>query len=443
MRPTSPALGPVTHGDGMSAGSAPAGAPASGSISTAFALRIVLFSAIGVAVNMTPLFLATFSVLLKPIEASLDQSRTAVMMGHAACLIGLAVAGPIAGRLVDRFGQGVVLMTGIPLLSLVLASFYLLPPSLPLFIAQCAMIGVVGSASYQFIYFSVVSLWFDRKLGVALAFAGVGTSIGFLIFTPLASYLVRTYDWQTTYLILGLISAAVAIPNMLLYRGRPVDPSVSSARGAPAVEGVSAREAFRTSAFWRLAISFYLMCVMLNGNLLHFVPMMTDRGLDAGTAAGIIGIAGVGVLAGRLGCGFLLLRFNGAYVGGLVFFLGVIGALLLIPARDPAVITAAILMLCLALGSEGELLNFMVHRAFGLRMQGTILGFLTAAYLFGTLSGPMMMSIWYDRTQSYDGGQWVLVGAGLVAALLILGVAKAVRSPGPLETDRAAAEGRG
>lgn len=405
------------------------------------AFRVIAFCAIGVAVNMTPMFLATFSVMLKPVQAALEESRTAVMTGHAACLISLAVAGPIIGRLVDRYGQARVLMLGVPLLSLTLTSFYWAPLSLPLFIAQCAAVGITGAASYQFVYYSIVSLWFDRRLGMALGFAGVGTSIGFLIFTPLANHLIRTYDWQTAYLVLGLVSAAVAIPNLLLYPRRSTSAAGASApRAAPRRaetddHGLSAGEALRSVAFWRLALAFFFMCVMLNGNFLHFIAIMGDRGIDSTTAAGIAGLSGFGVLTGRLGSGFLLLRFNGARVGALIFLMGAVGATLLVSARDPLVITCALLMLSLALGSEGELLNFMADRTFGLKAQGTILGLLTAAYLVGTLSGPMLMSVWYDMTQNYPAGQMALVVCGALAVLLHWGVAPpGPRDPKPVPT---------
>jgi MFS family permease len=330
---------------------------------------------------------------------------------------------------VDRYGQAPVLMLGVPLLSLTLTSFYWAPLSLPMFIAQCAAVGITGAASYQFVYYSIVSLWFDRRLGMALGFAGVGTSIGFLIFTPLANHLIRTYDWQTAYLVLGLVSAAVAIPNLLLYPRRPVSaPGAAAAHGArrraqAGGDGLSAGEALRSVAFWRLGLAFFLMCVMLNGNFLHFIAIMGDRGIDSTTAAGIAGLSGFGVLTGRLGSGFLLLRFNGARVGALIFFMGAVGATILVSARDPLLITCALLMLSLALGSEGELLNFMADRTFGLKAQGTILGLLTAAYLVGTLSGPMLMSVWYDRTQDYPAGQVALVVCGALAVLLHWGVA--------------------
>lgn len=398
-------------------------------------VRIIVFCAIGVAVNLTPVFLATFSVLLEPIEASLEESRTAIMAGYAACTIALAIAGPFVGRLVDKYGQGRVIFAGILLQAMALSSFYLLPASLPLFVLQCGVVGLVGSATYQFVYFSVVSLWFDKGLGLALAFAGVGTSIGFLIFLPLTHHFVSTYDWQTTYLVLALISAAIALPNLLLYRRPAASPVLASGPPQHHVHGVTATEAFRMPAFWKLALSFFLMCLMLNGNLLHFVAIMTARGVDAGAAAQMAGVAGVGVLAGRLGSGFLLMRFNGAYVGGLIFMFGVVGAAILTRASDPVSITCGILLLSLTLGSEGELLNFMAHRAFGIRAQGTILGCLTAVFLMGILAGPLMMSIWFDLTGSYGAGQIVLVIAGFLAALLHLSVAGAVRrtKAAPLE----------
>jgi hypothetical protein len=91
-------------------------------------------------------------------------------------------------------------------------------------------------------------------------------------------------------------------------------------------------------------------------------------------------------------------------------------ALLAVGAGGAAPVVAAI-SLGFGLGSEVDVIGFLVGRYFGLRAFGEIYGYLFAIFTLGTGFGPYLMAVSFDVTQSYT---MTLMGFG--AALVVASV---------------------
>ena len=74
------------------------------------------------------------------------------------------------------------------------------------------------------------------------------------------------------------------------------------------------RDAFRSKGFWIIGVAFFLGATTLLGYLIHMVPLLTDRGLSAQSAALAASAFGFSQLLGRLLAGILLDRFYAPYV---------------------------------------------------------------------------------------------------------------------------------
>lgn len=384
--------------------------------------RAVLFCTIGLLVTLTPVYMATFPVLLKAMQPEFGNQRTGLTVGYSLLMASLAIAGPFAGRLVDHLGHRWVLRIGIPAFAGTMALFAAIPASLPAYIGLCVLLGAVGSLTYQFVYYSILPHWFERRLGLALGLAGAGVSLGMAVMPVYAEFLLGHFGWRHTYLLLAATALLVGLANLLTMRDPPASAErrSSNTEGDIHVDGMPFIEVLRDGVFWQLAMSYFLLCLMINGYVIHLVPMLTDRGVESSGAAGSMLVLGMASLAGRLGSGVLLLRrgLNAARLGAAIFLLGALGAAILITTTDLRVIVIAVALVGLALGVEGELLNFVARKLFGLRAHAAVLGALSAAFLAGALIGPLMMSLAHDITGSYLPIQIGLVAAGVVAAIL-------------------------
>src|SRR5437899_1388136 len=77
---------------------------------------------------------------------------------------------------------------------------------------------------------------------------------------------------------------------------------------------MNASEAWRTRTFGLIVGAFLLLSVSYHGIIIHFVPMLTDRGVAAQSAALAMSLGAVGAVLGGVGAGCLLDRFFAPYV---------------------------------------------------------------------------------------------------------------------------------
>lgn len=74
-------------------------------------------------------------------------------------------------------------------------------------------------------------------------------------------------------------------------------------------------------------------------------------------------------------------------------------------------------LLGLSLGSEGDIMAYMVRRAFGMRAYSQIYGCFWTTFSAGFLIGPIIMGASFDLLGTY---QPVLIGLGVCAAAAVI-----------------------
>ena len=139
---------------------------------------VVLASGVGLALHFGPIIVATFGVFLKPLSQEFGWSRTQISLAFSLATLGLTVAVPFIGRLVDRFGARRVILPAVLLFGLSVLSLSFLSAHLWHFYAIYLLMGVVGSGTTPVPYAKVISRWFDRKRGLALGLAVAGIAVG-------------------------------------------------------------------------------------------------------------------------------------------------------------------------------------------------------------------------------------------------------------------------
>src|SRR5579862_2076695 len=103
---------------------------------------IVAACACGLLVGSGTILIFTFGVFLKPVTEDLGVSRGDLSTGLGIGSALVALACPIVGWLIDRFGTRQVMIPGIVLFALAIASFGLMPAhQLPLIFLIFAIAG--------------------------------------------------------------------------------------------------------------------------------------------------------------------------------------------------------------------------------------------------------------------------------------------------------------
>src|SRR5262249_61855297 len=145
--------------------------------------------------------------------------------------------------------------------------------------------------------------------------------------------------------------------------------------------GLSGREARHTGSFWLMVGAVFLMAASIDGCILHIVPLLTDRGVSAQSAALAMSLFAIGLLLGRVGTGYLLDRFFAPYLAVCFFCVSTVGIFLLWSGAVGDLAFGATVLVGLGQGAELDILPYLVSRYFGLRAFGEIYGYIFAAFV--------------------------------------------------------------
>jgi predicted MFS family arabinose efflux permease len=167
-------------------------------------------------------------------------------------------------------------------------------------------------------------------------------------------------------------------------------------------EGLTVREALRTPEFWSLACALGLVTASVHACFIHLPAIVTDRGSTAQTAAFVSSLFGVGLLCGRVGCGYLMDQFFAPRVAALFFTCVAIGAAILTTAHSIWFSCVASLLVGLGIGAEVDIIAYLTTRYFGLRSFGELFGWLWAVFGVSGGIGAYLMGVGFDKTGSYS-----------------------------------------
>jgi MFS family permease len=364
---------------------------------------IVVASVLGLLVGNGPVMQFTFGTLLPPITREFGWSRGLVSSAMVVGLWMTGIATPVVGRLVDRFGIRVVALPAIVVFALATASVAWVPASPAAFTVLYALMGLGAAGQTPLIYAKAISARFDRQRGLALGIAIAGVGLGAALVPQFAQKMVGIAGWRGAYVGLGMLTFVLAFPAVALFVGRPAaDQQVAvQSLSTATMPGLSALEALRTTRFWSLALSFFIVSGTTGGVISHLVPLMSDRGVSPQTATAMVGAAGTALIAGRLLSGFLLDRIHAPYVAAVFFLAPLIGIVMLLTALRTEGATLGTVLIGIGLGAEGDLIAFLASRYLGMRSFGEIYGYFFSIFMLGAGLGPLIMGISYDRTGSY------------------------------------------
>lgn len=343
---------------------------------------------------------------LEPLQQEFDWSRSQATIGLSIATAINALFGVPVGALVDRLGPRMVGLLGVLLTSGAFAFIGTATGAASNWYMLWALLALATLPVQATIWTSAVASRFEASRGLALAITLCGASVGATVFPLLATWLIRTYGWRTAFMGEGAIWAVVTFPMLLLFFRSARDDkrrAGGSQTLAPVIPGVSVRDGLRSTVFYRLFVASLLFTFTIVALVVHFVPILKDRGAAPMEAAGVASLVGVFSIVGRLGTGLLLDRFRGALVGAVVFLLPIAACLLLmfVGGSWAAQILAAA-VIGLTLGSEVDVVVYLTTRHFGLKNFGALYGGLIMALSIGTAIGPLVAAAIFDAQGSYE-----------------------------------------
>ena len=380
--------------------------------------RVVLAACLGVMAGFGSLFVYTFAVFVKPLSAAFGWNREAISLGFALAAVTLGLISPLLGRWIDRFGPRRIILLCMTVYGCAIISLAFLGSEVWQFYVTCILLGLVGNGAAHLAYSRSISSWFQKRLGMALAFVMVGAGLGAMILPVFAQTIISRSGWRAAYLSLGCLALLLGLPLSWRYI---VERGAVQPESAPiAHSGLTWQQGLRSFAFWIIVTVLFVSSISMNGAITHLSALLTDRGLTPKDAALCASLLGGSSLLGRVGVGWLLDRFFGARVAFVVSLITAAGIFLLARASSfPAGCLAAALI-GVGAGGEAAITPYLLTRYFGLRAFSTLYGLTWTFYAAAGAIGPVILGRAFDSTGSYASLLVILALALSLAAAMNL-----------------------
>jgi MFS family permease len=359
---------------------------------------IVATAMIGAAVGVTSISLYTAGLFVAPLEAEFHWSRAAISSAGIVVTGGIAIASPLVGRAIDRYGARPVAVVSLLLTALCFVGLGAMPGSLVAFLGLWLLMGALGAGSGPISFTRVVNAWFVRSRGLALGIALMGTGLVGFLAPLLLGPVIQFLGWRIGYVAIAAV-VTLAVPLVWLFLR---DPEVNEKRSGAVIthEGVEFRDALRSRVLWMMGASFLLAAGAITGSVIHFVPILLAAGDSPPVAIKTASVLGIAVIMSRLAMGFALDRLFAPWVAAAALVGAAIGCLLL-RAFGAELAVIAIFLIGVALGTEFDILAYMTARYFGLKAYARIYGVLIAFYLISSGLGAPLFGAAFDRSGSY------------------------------------------
>lgn len=390
--------------------------------------------------------------LIEALGVSRVQLSTAYMIGTI--ISGLFL--PWAGRLYDRLGArrmafyaSVLLGVNLAFLSQcdrisdVLSAAIPAGVVVPITVVLAGFLGVrfLGQGVLTMISRSMMSKWFQRRRGTAMAASGVVITFGFSLAPKLLDMMIGRSGWRGTWLILGgAIGIGMALVGWLFYRENPEESGLRMDGQAPVVDAAGAEipdessavrreftsaEACRTRTFWAFNLAIALNAMVATAFTFHIVSIGEEMGLVRAQAfnlflpmalVGVVSHFGSGWLSDRIELKYLLYALLGGTALGL-------GGILRMPA--PGGLAVMIAGFGVANGLWGTLVAVTWPRFYGRTHLGAISGVNMSTMVIASAMGPYLFSL----SNQYAGSYRPVIGLCLLLPLMLAFVAMGTVDP--------------
>jgi MFS family permease len=378
--------------------------------------RVVLAACLGVMGGFGSLFVYTFTVFVKPLNAEFGWNREAISIGFAIAAMTVGFSSPLIGVLIDRLGPRRMILPCMAVFGCGVASFALLRSGLWQFYLTCFVIGLVGNGAAHLAYARSISTWFRDRLGTAFAFVMLGAGLGALILPIVAQGIVTRSGWRSAYAALGVIALLLGLP--LSWRYIKERPSGRTESHLEVHAGLTWQQGMGSFAFWIVVAVLFIGSISMNGAITHLSALLTDRGVTAGNAALCASLLGGTSVLGRIGTGWMLDRFFGARVALIVNLVSAAGVFLLANANTFASGAFASALIGIGAGGEAAITPYLLTRYFGLRAFSTLYGITWTFYAAAGATGPIILGRAFDKTGSYA-SLLIILAVGLSVAAVV------------------------
>ena len=397
-----------------------------------YAWRVVIASAVGIGLGLSPIPVYTLGVFALPLAQEFGWGIDKVMLALPVLTICALLMAPLVGLLVDKVGVRKVAITSVLAFSFSLMMHAANPGSYTYFLAMWVVVAICGIGTLPITWTRAINHWFHDCRGLALGSALVATGLFGIVAKLYVAGLIDAYGWRTAFVGLGFLPLLIALPVAWFLFRDVDDPAVPKDKLPEMVtdasnhlaQGHTVKAAFLDWRFWLLCVCFVVISFGVGGTIPNMENLMGSKGFERGDAILLASLIGYSVMVGRIAGGYLIDRFWAPLIAlGLLILPAISCYLLIQPSYTFAVAAFAVLLIGLAAGAEQDLMAFLVARYFGMKSYGVVYGCMYGAFALGAGMGPYIFGRAFAQSGTYD-NMIMYAGIGFVCGsipLLLLG----------------------
>ncbi|SEL91124.1 Predicted arabinose efflux permease, MFS family [Roseateles sp. YR242] len=364
-----------------------------------------------------------YQVYFSELAQHFGGSRSQFAWSGSLFMLVTGLASPVVGWLSDRRGPLWTVAAGCLAGAVALAGASVFHGHLPVFMLAYGLLGAFALAAMTYVPMGVLvdRLFDQRKTGLAYAVITNGTSISFIVLSPLWLWAAPQMAWESMFLLVG---GVVLLPLALLAalgarRAASLQPAPATDPGAGAAHRSSAWSAVRRDpGFVALGLGFFGCGATMAFIDVHLVAFWQDLSAPRVLMGGSLSLLGVLELISGLLTGWLATRVSKRGLLG-AFYLMRAGAVLLLLSGvlQWQTLGFAALFGATYLGSV-VLTSMLCLERYGRAVKGQAFGWLFLAHQAGAFASVQLAAQCRDLT----GGYGVFI-AGLAAVTALGGVA--------------------
>jgi MFS family permease len=372
----------------------------------------------------------SFGAFLVPLQQNFAASRGSVSLVFSLAGFLYFGLGIVSGPLADRWGARRFAVFGMLLIGIGLALASRARTLNEVYWAYGLGVGLgIGCAYVPAV--GAVTSWFVRRRGFASGLAVSGIGVGTLAMPPIVAFLIATFGWRETYLVLAILAVVFGAGMALLIEddphGRCLAPDgdlLQAGMQLRPAAGLPLREAIASRPFLGLYAAGFICSFGLFVPFVHLVPYALDHGIAESSAVLLVTAIGVGSTVGRFFLGGLADRL-GRPLSYLLMYVGM-GLASLVWLFSESFWPLAGFALCYGIfyGGFVALAPAVLIDYFGARNAAGMIGVLYTSVAFGTLIGPTAAGFAYDVSHSFALPIAVSAGANFIAAAILAATAK-------------------
>jgi len=368
----------------------------------------------------------TFGIFFEPLLAEFGWTRAMTSGAFSLTFVILGLSGVVIGKLTDRFGPRVVVTA----CGLFLGLGYLLMSQVSIIWQLYLFYGVIigfGISGGFIPLVSTVARWFVKRRGMMTGIAVSGLGIGTLVMSPLANWLISTYGWRNSYMIIGIANLVLIILAAQFLRygpgqmGQlPYGENESEEKRSLQTSGLSLQGVIHSRQFWMLGAALFCFGLSLGAIMVHIAPHAIALGISTAGAAVILAVIGGLNTGGRVTMGI-----TGDRIGNkLAFIISIalisVALFWVLAAKESWMLYLFAVLFGFGYGGIVALVSPVIAEQFGLRAHGVIMGFIMLGATFGNGIGPVVAGHIFDITGSYNLAFLIFAILSVIGLMLML-----------------------